>query len=572
MPDTMVLPGSDALGESDARIAAILEAALDAIIVMDHTGRVQDWNPAAERTFGYSRQEVLGHEMAELIIPPSLRERHRAGLAHAVATGHDTIAGRRIEITAMRRDGEEFPVELAITRIAGGQTVPLFAGHIRDITNRRRSEQRQAAQSSVALVLAAAATLEEAAPRILRAVCDCLNWDFGALWLKRGEVLRCLDVWHPNPTQVGEFSAITRARAFVPGEGLPGRIWAAGEPIWIPDVTQDPNFPRAQIATRCGLHGAFGFPIRLGDEIFGTVEFFSRKIRQPDDELLKMFAGIGAQIGQFIERRRAETELRELNAKLETRVQDRTAELAEANARLQTALEKEQEVGRLKSSFVSLVSHEFRTPLGVILSSSEILNLYFNSLEEAERREHLDAIKSACLRMSALMEDVLFFSRIEADKLECIPGPFDLVELCEHLRDEVCSATSDRCPIEFRAENDLSGARGDKEFVRHIVSNLLSNAVKYSPAGSPVPFSARRNAADALLEVKDHGVGIPADTLPHLFTPFFRGSNVSHHAGTGLGLTIVKRCVDLHGGEIHVDSAVGVGTTIRVRLPLFAHQ
>lgn len=282
-----------------------------------------------------------------------------------------------------------------------------------------------------------------------------------------------------------------------------------------------------------------------------------------------MFAGIGAQIGQFIQRRRAEEELRALNVELEKRVQDRTRELAETNERLLTALEKEQEVGRLKSSFVSLVSHEFRTPLGIILSSSEILNLYLDSLDQEERHEHLGAIKGAVLRMSALMEDVLFFSRIEADKLECIPGPFDLAELCQHLRDEICSATSHRCPIEWRAENDLSDARGDKELVRHILSNLLSNAVKYSPEGSPVPFSARREGSNAWFEVKDQGIGIPADTLPHLFTPFFRGSNVTHRVGTGLGRTIVKRCVDLHGGEIQVESTEGVGTTMRVRLPLF---
>ena len=556
-------------GASDARMAAILETALDAIIVMDHTGCVRDWNPAAERTFGYTREEVLGREMAELIIPPFLRERHRQGLAHAVATGHDTIAGRRIEITAMRRDGEEFPVELAITRIAGGDSVPLFAGHIRDITERRRSEQRQAAQSSVALVLAVSATLAEAAPRILRAVCDGLNWDFGALWSNEGGALHCVEVWHPNPAQIGEFSAATRRLAFAPGEGLPGRIWKDVAPVWIPDVTRDTNFPRAEIAAQCGLHGAFGFPIRLGEKVLGVVEFFSSKIRQPDEELLEMFAGIGAQIGQFIERRRAEAELRALNVELERRVDDRTKELGETNARLLTALENEQEVGRLKSSFVSLVSHEFRTPLGIILSSSEILHLYFASLAEPERREHLDAIKGAVLRMSALMEGVLFFSRVEADKLECVPAPLDLAELCQHLRDEACSATSERCPIEWKQQNDLTGARGDEELLRHIISNLLSNAVKYSADGNPIIFSARREKNDAMIEISDHGLGIPANAMPQLFTAFYRGSNVSGLPGTGLGLSIVKKCVDLHGGEIALESTEGIGTIARVRLPLF---
>jgi signal transduction histidine kinase len=350
---------------------------------------------------------------------------------------------------------------------------------------------------------------------------------------------------------------------------LPGRIWQDVAPVWIPDVTGDANFPRAEIASRCGLHAAFGFPVRLGPDIFGAVEFFSRKIRQPDAELLEMFAGIGAQIGQFIERRRAEAELRALNVELEQRVDTRTRQLAEANVRLQTALENEQEVGRLKSSFVSLVSHEFRTPLGVILSSSEILHRYFASLEEPERHEHLDAIKSAVLRMSGLMEEVLFFSRVEADKLECLPAPLDLAELCQHLRDEACSATSDRCPIDWNPENNLAGAHGDEELLRHIISNLLSNAVKYSAEGSPIDFSARREGRNAIIQIIDRGVGIPADAMPQLFTAFFRGSNVSGRPGTGLGLSIVKKCVDLHGGEISLDSTEGVGTTVRLRLPLY---
>ena len=131
------IANTDAAPSREDLLAAILETALDAIIVMDHEGVVRDWNPSAERTFGYSREEALGREMAELIIPPHLRERHRAGVKRAAATGRDVIAGQRIEISAMRRGGEEFPVELAITRIATAGA-PMFAGHIRDITERRR--------------------------------------------------------------------------------------------------------------------------------------------------------------------------------------------------------------------------------------------------------------------------------------------------------------------------------------------------------------------------------------------------------------------------------------------------
>ena len=121
---------------------------------------------------------------------------------------------------------------------------------------------------------------------------------------------RCVEIWHPASVQFPEFEAISRQTLFPPGIGLPGRVWSSGQPVWILDVTQDSNFPRAPYAAREGLHGAFGFPIVLGGEVLGVLEFFSREIREPDQDLLEMLATIGSQIGQFIERRQAEEALR----------------------------------------------------------------------------------------------------------------------------------------------------------------------------------------------------------------------------------------------------------------------
>lgn len=675
-----------ALRASEALKTAILETALDCIVTIDHEGRVLDFNPAAEKTFGYRRDEAVGREMAELIIPPDLRGRHQVGLARAVKTGQDTIVGQRIEITAMRKGGELFPVELAITRI-GGHTPPIFTGHIRDITERKQAESRRASQLAVTRILAEAPTLAGATPQILRAVCESLQWDLGTIWRVDGDALCCVDVWPAGTSRFGEFESATRAAAFAPGVGLPGRIWSTGEPQWVSDVVLDANFPRAPLASRAGFHGAFGFPIRLGESVLGVIEFFSHEIRQPNEDVLEMFSAIGGQIGQFIERKRAEDAIRVLNADLEQRVAKATRGLRESQERfskafraspvflsiarmsdgefvevneaflqssgyereevigrtsadleiwhnledrgsfllevqlrgfvrhrevvlrskdgrldtvllsaevididgqphilavglnitarkqaeedMRRALEQEKELNRLKTNFVALVSHEFRTPLGIIMSAADILKNYFDRLPPERRGVHLQDIHDASRRMAELMDEVLLLARVEAGRMECKPSPIDLREFCQRVVADVQASTPHASPIHFKASNVAGVASVDESLLRHIFTNLLSNAVKYSEPGAAVDFSVERAGGDAVFVVRDKGVGIPEADQSRLFLTFHRGGNVGERPGTGLGLVIVKRCVGLHGGTVDLQSQEGKGTVVTVRLPLF---
>jgi PAS domain S-box-containing protein len=301
-----------AVRESESRKAAMLEAALDAVVTIDHVGHVVEWNPAAERLFGYGRAEVLGRPMAELIIPPALREGHYRGLARCLATGEGPVLGRRLELPARRADGTEFPAELSITRIPADGP-PQFTAYLRDVGERTRAEARRGARLAATQALAQAATPAEAVPGVLRAVCESLGWDVGNFWaVDRGAgVLRHVAGWHGPAVQIAEFEAETRRRTFRPGEGLPGRVWAGGTPAWIPDVTRDANFPRAAVAAKGGLHGAFGCPVAAGGETLGVLEFFSRQTREPDADLLELIATVGGQVGQFLERKRAEEALRD---------------------------------------------------------------------------------------------------------------------------------------------------------------------------------------------------------------------------------------------------------------------
>jgi PAS domain S-box-containing protein len=180
-----------------------------------------------------------------------------------------------------------------------------------DTDRRALAAQRLTSEYVSARALAESATLAEAAVRVLQALCEALGWDYGALWNldADGGVLNCVETWHQPTVTVTRFEAVSRATAFTRGVGLPGRVWASGEPAWVPDVVADSNFPRAAVALEEGLHGAFALPLLIRGAVVGVMEFFSREIREPDEDLLRMLARVGAQVGQFMERKRAEEEL-----------------------------------------------------------------------------------------------------------------------------------------------------------------------------------------------------------------------------------------------------------------------
>ncbi|MBS0658875.1 MAG: HAMP domain-containing histidine kinase [Verrucomicrobia bacterium] len=255
-------------------------------------------------------------------------------------------------------------------------------------------------------------------------------------------------------------------------------------------------------------------------------------------------------------------------ATLERRVAERTTDLQQAQVELHEALGRERELGELKTRFVSMVSHEFRTPLGVIMSSVELLQHYSARLPEEERRHQLEAIRASTAHMGDLMEKVLVLSRADAGKISFRPQPLDLVALVEKVVDETRSHTAGKCRLTLHAEGDLAGAQGDESLLRHILGNLVANAVKYSPPDAPVEIRLRRDGAQAVTVVEDRGIGIPEKDRVRLFEAFHRGSNVGETPGTGLGLVIVKRCVELHGGRLDFTSA-HAGTRFTVVLPLF---
>ncbi|MDZ8188066.1 MAG: ATP-binding protein [Nostoc sp. ChiSLP02] len=237
---------------------------------------------------------------------------------------------------------------------------------------------------------------------------------------------------------------------------------------------------------------------------------------------------------------------------------------------LEQALEKEQELNRLKSLFISTVSHEFRNPLSVIQTSVELIELQGSRLTDAKRRTYLNRIQSAVQSMNQLMEEVLFMGQAEAGKLTYNPSLINLEQFCRELIDEFSTIANSRHQIIFSCHSDNTNAVMDERLLDYMLGNLLSNAVKYSPNGGNIQFDLICNHTDkvAIFYIQDRGIGILQADQARLFESFYRGSNVQSIQGTGLGLVIVKKCVEAHKGQISFTSEVGVGTTFTVILPL----
>ena len=304
------------LGESERKLEEAQRISRVGYWERDLATNRYTWSDETYRILGLVPQErILDFDQMQQLVHPADRQMRAAAVASAVQ------GGRRydVEYRAVRPDGEVRFVRSQgdVVRDEAGRPRRVF-GTLQDITERKRAEQHLVVQHSVTRILAEATRLQDATPRILQAVCDGLAWDVGVLWTvdREAGVLRCVEIWSQRSVQFSEFAAASRRMTFLPGVGLPGRLWSNRVPAYIPDAGADANFQRAPIATREGLHAAFGFPILLGEEVSGVMEFFSHEIREPDQDLLAMMATIGSQIGQFIERKRAEEALRASEASL----------------------------------------------------------------------------------------------------------------------------------------------------------------------------------------------------------------------------------------------------------------
>jgi signal transduction histidine kinase/ActR/RegA family two-component response regulator len=409
-----------------------------------------------------------------------------------------------------------------------------------EISERRQAEDRLAATLAITQILADSPALIDAVPQVLQTIGETLGWEVGVIWTPdyQDNVLRCMKFWHAPGTRFPEFDVACRQRAFLPGIGLPGRVWKSFKPAWIPDVTRDSNFPRAPIADAEGLHGAFAFPILFGQTFLGVMEFFSREIREPDSAVLSMFASIGGQIGQFIERKRAEEALKEAD--------------------------------RRKDEFLATLAHELRGPLAPLRHMLEIIKRASDNRELIEQAR--DTMERQLDQLVRLVDDLLDVNRISRGKLELRKEHVELasvvyrsVEACRSLTDAAGHEVSVILPQE------TIYLYADPVRLAQVFSNLLHNACKYTPPGGRIRFAAERQGSDVIASVKDSGIGIPPDKLSTIFQLFSQVDRSLERSdgGLGIGLTLVKQFVEMHDGRVEAMSdGAGLGSEFVVRLPI----
>jgi two-component system CheB/CheR fusion protein len=629
---------------------ALIDSALDCIISMDARGRVLEFNPAAERVFGYSRAQAVGQELAGLIIPPAMREQHRAGLRRYLETGEGPVLGKRIEITGVRADGTEILVELAITALRT-ENEPIFTAYLRDITDRNRgeeairrlaaiiessedaiiskdlngiitswnaaaerlfgykpeeiigksiltlippdrqheepgiierirrgepinhyetvrrrkdgtlfdisitvsplkdekgqiigaskivrdisdriqSERRRTAQYTVASLLAGSWSTAEAGPRVIESVAAIGDWVSGSIWLRdpANERLECSITWHADLAGLDAFAKATEATVLIGNQGLPGRVVTSCKPVWIEDLGNDTNFPRAAPAAAAKLKGALAFPLVAEGEVNGVLELFSPQTVEPDDDLLSLMEALGSQIGLFIHRRKMDAELK------------RQKEAAEsANA--------------AKDRFLATLSHELRTPLTpVLIWAGGMVN------DPSLPPEIDEGLQMVCRNIeleARLIDDLLDLTRIARGKLQLHLRKSDAHNLLGHAMEIVREEISSRklkLSVELNADDHIVLA--DESRLQQVFWNVLKNASKFTPGQGAVTVRTFNPQPQALwIEISDTGIGIEPQDLEKIFNAFEQSG--TRREGLGLGLAISKAIVELHHGSIRAFS------------------
>ena len=537
-----------AVRDSEARTRAVIDTAIECVISFDAEGRITEWNPAAERTFGWPADAAVGQEMTALILPFASREVFRAALRDHLETGETQFLGRRIELRGLRSDATEFPVELTITRVPVKGTVT-FTSYWRDISDRKRAEEMQRFLIEASRVLASTLDANQALTELTRIVVPTLaDWCVvDMIDEAQPDGLRRVAVAHADRAKAARVKQMSDRNPIpLDAPSGPGRVARTREAELVPLVTQDALTRGAGETQRRTIEemapvSYVSVPIEARDHIVGVLTLVSAESRRRygDEELV---------LAQEIARRAA---------------------MAVDNARLyETALV----ASRAKSDFLAVMSHELRTPLNAIIGYAELLLMGVPAAIPSQTQGHVQRIRTASRHLLEIVEEILTFSRMEAGREGVSRGPADAAAL---VRDTIVliepMAREKGLDFVTRIPSHAIAMETDAGKVRQILVNLLSNAVKFTEQGRIEITLTERDGA-AVFVIADTGIGVGSENAERIFEPFWQvqQSATRQAGGTGLGLSVARRLARLLGGDVTLESIPGDGSRFTVTLPLRA--
>ena len=503
------------LRSHDAIRAAVIETALDAVIIIDAQGLIREWNPAAQEIFGWTRSEALGQPLHDLIVPLELRSGHQNGMARFLTTGQSDILGRRLELPALHRDGRALMVELAVIQIPGVEP-PLFTGHLRDITAEKKTLEAQETQAqrlreSEARYTRIAANVPGMVYQFVRHPDGRLEFPFVSegcreiYGLEAAQIQEnaglILDVVHPDD-QSGFRESLWRSQCYLSYWEWEGRICVEGREKWVTGASR----PRLE------SNGAIVWDGLLTD---------------------------------VTERKRIEMELAEAKAEAE-------------------------EANRAKSEFLSRMSHELRTPLNAILGFGQLLEL--SPLAPLDAQSAAQIVRAG-RHLLELINEVLDIARIESGQMPLSPEAVEIAPLGREVLD-LLRPLAQEAEVSLEGEG-LTTCDGfvlaDRQRFKQILLNLVSNAIKYNRRGGRVWMNcAPAEGRDDLirLAVHDSGLGFSSEKRSRVFTPFDRlGAENSSVEGTGIGLSLCKHLCEAMRATIELESVEGQGSTFWLCFP-----
>jgi len=554
------------LRDSHARMLAIFDTALDAIITMNQEGQIAEFNPAAERIFGYRRAEVLGRPLGDVIIPPAARERHRHGVARYVATGDVKVLGKRIEIEGLRADGTCIPVELSINRMPGAGPM-LFAGFLRDITQRKHAEQKLRSQldrlsllQRITRAIAERQDLDSIFQVIIRSLEESLPIDFGCVcrYDAAAGSLTVTSVGARSRALALDLALTEKAPIDTSENGL--RRCVQGQLVYEPDVGQV-KLPLSQRLARGGMRSLVAAPLLVQNEVFGVLISARRQAH-----------GFSSGECEFLKQLSEHAALAAHQAQL-------YGELQQAYDDLRRTQQSTMQQERLRAlgQMASGIAHDINNALSPVA-------LYTDALLEREPglsergREFLTTIQRAIGDVAATVARMREFYRPREP--QGVLAHVNINLLVEQVIGLTRARWSDQpqhrgvgIELETRLAVELPPIPGAEAEIRDALTNLIFNAVDAMPEGGKLRICTKMltgegvdvtEASRPCVEVSDTGVGMSEEARKHCLEPFF---STKGERGTGLGLAMVYGMVQRHGGDLQIESELGRGTTMRLVFP-----